>query len=100
MTGPLSHGAASSGRAVPPSPGPVPGPVGPVGPPPAPSADPAPTATLADLSPSRGSAVPPGVAQALARLTGLDGRPVGEHVEVFDGVHRLLQDALATLDEA
>ncbi|MCW2600627.1 MAG: hypothetical protein JWM02_2456 [Frankiales bacterium] len=37
---------------------------------------------------------------ALARLDGLDDRPVGEHVEVFDAVHRSLQDALATLDEA
>ena len=25
--------------------------------------------------------------------------PVAEHVAVFDGVHRLLQDALATLDQ-
>lgn len=45
-------------------------------------------------------AVPVGVQQALARLEELDGKPVPEHVEVFDGVHRLLQDALATLDEA
>jgi hypothetical protein len=36
---------------------------------------------------------------ALARLDGLEDRPVGEHVEVFDAVHRSLQDALATLDE-
>ena len=42
----------------------------------------------------------PGVATALTRLEGLDGTPVSEHVEVFDEVHRLLQDALATLDEA
>ena len=40
------------------------------------------------------------VAHALARLEELDGRPVHEHVEVFDGVHRLLQDALTALDEA
>ena len=40
------------------------------------------------------------VETALSRLEGLDGRPVGAHVEVFDEVHRLLQDALATLDEA
>ena len=40
-----------------------------------------------------------GVLEALARLEELDLRPVAEHVEVFDGVHRLLQDALATLDE-
>ena len=40
------------------------------------------------------------VARALDRLTGLDDRPVAEHVEVYDAVHRLLQDALASLDEA
>jgi hypothetical protein len=34
------------------------------------------------------------------RLDELEGRPVAEHVEVYDGVHRQLQDALATLDEA
>ena len=39
-------------------------------------------------------------AAALTRLGTLDGAPVGEHVEVFDEVHRLLQDARATLDEA
>ena len=44
--------------------------------------------------------VPPGVTEALRRLDDLEQRPVAEHVEVFDGVHRLLQDALATLDEA
>ncbi len=37
---------------------------------------------------------------AVARLDGIEERPVGEHVEVFDAVHRALQDALATLDEA
>ena len=40
------------------------------------------------------------VNEALGLLEGLDDRPVSEHVEVFDGVHRALQDALATLDEA
>jgi hypothetical protein len=34
------------------------------------------------------------------RLETLPERPVHEHVEVFDEVHRLLQDALASLDEA
>jgi hypothetical protein len=34
-----------------------------------------------------------------ARLDGLAQQAVGEHVEVYDGVHRLLQDTLATLDE-
>ncbi len=40
------------------------------------------------------------VARALDRLAELDDRPVAEHVEVYDAVHRLLQDALASLDEA
>jgi hypothetical protein len=36
---------------------------------------------------------------AVSRLDDLDDRPVAEHVAVFDEVHRLLQDALAALDE-
>lgn len=44
--------------------------------------------------------VPAAVLAARQRLTTLADAPVGEHVEVFDEVHRLLQDALATLDEA
>lgn len=48
---------------------------------------------------AQGEGAAPGVLEALARLEELDQRPVAEHVEVFDGVHRLLQDALATLDE-
>lgn len=40
------------------------------------------------------------VGRALDRLAELDARPVAEHVEVYDEVHRLLQDALASLDEA
>ena len=36
---------------------------------------------------------------ALARLEELAERPVTEHVAVYDEVHRLLQDALAALDE-
>ena len=40
------------------------------------------------------------VDRAVALLGALDERPVAEHVEVFDAVHRSLQDALATLDEA
>lgn len=47
-----------------------------------------------------GTSAPAGVDAALRRLEALESRPVGEHVEVFDEVHRLLQDALATLDEA
>lgn len=34
------------------------------------------------------------------RLDGLEDVPTVDHVEVFDAVHRSLQDALATLDEA
>ncbi|MCW2725632.1 MAG: hypothetical protein JWN35_2553 [Frankiales bacterium] len=37
---------------------------------------------------------------ALARLEELQDQPVSGHVAVYDEVHRLLQDALATLDEA
>ncbi len=49
---------------------------------------------MPDLTPASG------VDAAVALLDGLQERPVGEHVEVFDAVHRGLQDALATLDEA
>ncbi len=42
----------------------------------------------------------PQVTEALLALDGLAERPVHEHVELFDGLHRTLQDALATLDEA
>ena len=42
----------------------------------------------------------PQVAEALRALDGLAQRPVHEHVELFDGLHRALQDALAALDEA
>jgi hypothetical protein len=41
----------------------------------------------------------PAVAAALARLEQLNAAPVAEHVDVLDSVHRLLQDALSTLDE-
>jgi hypothetical protein len=40
------------------------------------------------------------VEQAVARLDELEQLPVAEHVAVLDAVHRQLQDALATLDEA
>ena len=36
---------------------------------------------------------------AIERLEALAERPVAEHVAVYDEVHRLLQDALAALDE-
>lgn len=50
--------------------------------------------------PRPGSAPLPQVAEALRALDGVAERPVHEHVELFDGLHRTLQDALATLDEA
>lgn len=31
---------------------------------------------------------------AVARLTALDGRPVDEHVEIFDDIHVRFRDAL------
>ncbi len=40
------------------------------------------------------------VDSALERLQDLDERPVSEHVAAYDEVHRLLQDALAALDES
>jgi hypothetical protein len=50
--------------------------------------------------PSTSAPAAPAVAAASVRLETLEGQPVSAHVEVFDEVHRLLQDALATLDEA
>lgn len=35
-----------------------------------------------------------------AALDGVADRPLAEHVEVYDGAHRTLQDALASLDES
>ena len=63
------------------------------------------TGTGADMTPATTPGPTPaaataGVAAALARLEELNGRPTAEHVQLFDAVHRLLQDALATLDEA
>jgi hypothetical protein len=40
----------------------------------------------------------PAVDAAVEKLQELDGLPTGEHVAVYDEVHRLLQDALADLD--
>jgi len=36
---------------------------------------------------------------ALSRLAEADSTPLSAHVELYDEVHRLLQDALAGLDE-
>ena len=41
----------------------------------------------------------PQVDEAIDRLAELDELPVAEHVAVFDETHRMLQDALADLDE-
>ncbi|GAC1330331.1 MAG: hypothetical protein NVSMB13_18360 [Mycobacteriales bacterium] len=41
----------------------------------------------------------PRTAVARARLLALDELPLAEHVELYDEVHRLLQDALAGLDD-
>ena len=46
------------------------------------------------------AAVGPVVRQALERLAELDERPVDQHVQVFDDVHRLLQTALTGVDGA
>jgi len=40
------------------------------------------------------------VDEALHALEALESLSVAEHVEVFDTVHRALQDSLASLDEA
>ncbi|TAL21547.1 MAG: hypothetical protein EPN99_07415 [Frankiales bacterium] len=53
-----------------------------------------------DAPPGTPDQAPTAVLAARQRLTALADAPVAEHVEVFDEVHRLLQDALATLDEA
>jgi hypothetical protein len=37
----------------------------------------------------------PRIAAAVARLDGLTDTPLAEHVEVYEDVHRVLQDALA-----
>lgn len=42
---------------------------------------------------------PAGVRTAAAVLEGLAQRPLSEHVAGYDEVHRLLRDALATLDQ-
>lgn len=42
----------------------------------------------------------PAVDSALTVLADLQERPVAEHVDALDDVHRRLQEALAGLDEA
>ena len=45
----------------------------------------------------QGASAPPGelVSLTAARLAGLDGTPIDEHVAVYDDLHRGLSDALA-----
>jgi len=40
------------------------------------------------------------VVDVRSRLDALGDRPVSDHVAVYDGVHRVLQDRLASLDGA
>lgn len=42
----------------------------------------------------------PRVDAALERLHDISAAPVDEHVDIYDDVHRRLQDALADLDES
>jgi hypothetical protein len=42
----------------------------------------------------------PSVDEAVADVAELDQLPTGEHVAIYDAVHRKLQDALADLDGA
>jgi hypothetical protein len=57
-----------------------------------------------DASPQHSqSEEPAGLArirQAQQRLGDIDGQPVAAHIETYDEVHAVLQDALADLDEA
>ena len=41
----------------------------------------------------------PRVDAAMTRLADLDGKPVAEHVEIFEDVQRRLQEALTGLDD-
>ncbi|MDP9100738.1 MAG: hypothetical protein M3N21_01105 [Actinomycetota bacterium] len=57
------------------------------------------------MTPSRGPGDPESTTGSVTSdvqglLSGLADRQLGEHVAAFDEVHRRLQDALATLDEA
>ena len=55
--------------------------------------------TAADAVPVRPPATDDArVDAALAELANTTGRPAAEHVEVFEDVHRRLQDSLASLD--
>lgn len=49
---------------------------------------------------SAGAAPSTGVDAALAAIADLDGLPLAEHVVRFDEVHRVLTDALSSIDGA
>ncbi|RAY13862.1 hypothetical protein DPM19_16255 [Actinomadura craniellae] len=53
----------------------------------------------ADRSASRESSGDARVDAALGRLDELAGRPVAEHVEIFEDVHQRLQDVLVSADQ-
>lgn len=55
-----------------------------------------PSGERVDAPPETGD---PRVDEALAGLTGIGGQPPGEHVAVYEEVHRRLQDTLADLDD-
>jgi hypothetical protein len=48
-----------------------------------------------DEQPGDDGGTDPKVAAALERLEGLAARPPAEHVEVYEDVHRVLQESLA-----
>ena len=54
---------------------------------------------MTEQPPSPGPVLPPGVQAARTRLAQLPELPLAEHVAAYEGVHRLLQEALGTLDE-
>ncbi len=58
------------------------------------SSEPTADASFVDIEPTG----EPRVDAALARLAELDEQPTVAHVEIYDAVHRGLQDALADLD--
>ena len=53
------------------------------------------TSDVTDEARDLGPATDPRIAAAVARLDALSDTPPAEHVEVYEQVHRVLQDALA-----
>jgi hypothetical protein len=51
-----------------------------------------------DLTEPEGSTGDPRVDAATKRLADVQGRPAADHVDVFEDVHRRLQEALTGLD--